>query len=126
VSLKTGPWICARFAGSSADFVSSGTPARPGPDQQHDREAGGRAELFREMSLNQGTEWKRLIMTYIAAMPESADASRDIEHMADGPQRMPVTIAMIAKTGVAAKHRKSAMRAAPPAPAPAPFCAIGF
>ncbi len=61
------------------------------------------------ISLSHGAEWKALISTYIGTMPLSGDALA-IEHNASGdpPPSTPVSSAMIAKVGAAARYRKSA------------------
>src|SRR5882757_812687 len=75
-----------------------------------------------KISLSHGAEWKALISTYIGTMPLSGDALT-IEHNASGdpPPRTPVSSAMIAKVGAAARYRKSAVAAALPfSPSTAP------
>ena len=60
-----------------------------------------------EISFSQGAKWKALISTYIGTIPLSGDA---LEHNASGdpPPRIPVSSAMSAKVGAAARYRKSA------------------
>jgi hypothetical protein len=62
----------------------------------------------RKISFSQGAEWKALISRYIGAIPLSGDAP-PIEHNASGDPapRTPVSSAMIAKVGAAARVRKS-------------------
>lgn len=57
-----------------------------------------------KISFNQGAEWKALIRKYIGTIPLSGDALI-IEHNASGdpPPRTPVSSAMIAKVGAAAR-----------------------
>ncbi|WP_442894201.1 hypothetical protein [Bradyrhizobium sp. AZCC 1693] len=56
------------------------------------------------ISFSQGAEWKTLISKYIGTIPPSGDALA-IEHNAsDGPPpRVPVSSAIIAKVGAAAR-----------------------
>jgi hypothetical protein len=71
------------------------------PDQER------RALLRRqEMSLSQGTEWKALISMYIKVIPFSGDTSCAPMHdIACAPlPRGPVSNAMTAKVGAAARH----------------------
>jgi hypothetical protein len=67
-----------------------------------------RRALFRrrEMSLSQGTEWKALISMYIEVIPLSGDAScAPMQGMACALRpRRPVSNAMTAKVGAAARH----------------------
>jgi hypothetical protein len=77
-----------------------------------------------EISFSQGAEWKALISTYIGTMPLSGDALT-IEHNASGdpPPRTPVSSAMIAKVGAAARCSQSAaaiVAALPPSQSTAP------
>jgi Molybdopterin-binding domain of aldehyde dehydrogenase len=63
-----------------------------------------------EISFSQGAEWKALISTYIGTIPLSADAScAPAQNMSGGPPPTnPVSSAMIAKVGAAARHSQSA------------------
>src|ERR1700694_3753048 len=63
-----------------------------------------------EISFSQGAEWKALISKYIGTIPLSGDAScAAAQSMSVGPSpRTPVSSAMIAKVGAAARYRKSA------------------
>ena len=56
------------------------------------------------ISFSQGAEWKMLISKYIGTIPPSGDALA-VEHNASGgpPPRTPVSSAMIAKVGAAAR-----------------------
>ena len=77
-----------------------------------------RAPLRRlEISFSQGTKWKALISKYIGTMPPSSDAPCGAaQSMSIGPPpRTPVSSAMRAKLGAAARHNQSA---APSAAAP--------
>src|SRR6266705_3237559 len=61
-----------------------------------------------EISFSQGAEWKALISRYIGTIPSSGEAPA-IEHNAPGdpPPRTPVSSAMIAKVGAAARYSQS-------------------
>jgi hypothetical protein len=63
----------------------------------------------REMSLSQGAEWKALISMYIEVIPLSGDAScAPMQDMACAPPpKRPVSNAMTAKLGAAARHTQS-------------------
>jgi hypothetical protein len=63
-----------------------------------------------EISFSQGAEWKALISRYIGTIPLSGDASwAAAQSMSGGPPPgTPVSSAMIAKVGAAARYRKSA------------------
>jgi hypothetical protein len=63
-----------------------------------------------EISFSQGAEWKALISTYIGTIPLSTDAScAPAQSISSGPPpRTPVSSAMIAKVGAAARHSQSA------------------
>jgi hypothetical protein len=63
-----------------------------------------------EISFSQGAEWKALISKYIGTIPLSGDASwAAAQSMSGGPPpSTPVSSAMIAKVGAAARYRKSA------------------
>jgi hypothetical protein len=79
------------------------TVSLPGQDR--------RAPLRRaEISFSQGAEWKALISKYIGTIPLSGDASCAVEHIIAicPPPRTPVSSAMIAKVGAAARHSQSA------------------
>ena len=56
------------------------------------------------ISFSQGAEWKTLISKYIGTIPPSGDALA-IEHNASGdpPPRTPVSSAIVAKVGAAAR-----------------------
>jgi len=60
------------------------------------------------ISLSHGAEWKALISKYIATIPVNGDAWRAAEHnIADAPPSwIPVSSAMIAKVGAAARDSK--------------------
>jgi hypothetical protein len=62
----------------------------------------------REISFSQGAEWKALISKYIGTIPLSGDASCTAEQSMPGVPPTPVTSAMIAKVGVAARQSQSA------------------
>jgi hypothetical protein len=54
-------------------------------------------------SFSQGAEWKTLISKYIGTIPPRGDALA-VEHNASGePPRTPVSSAMVAKVGAAAR-----------------------
>jgi hypothetical protein len=77
-----------------------------------------------KISFSHGAEWNALISKYIGTMPPSGDALA-IEHNTSGdpPPSIPVSSAMIAKVGAAARYRKSAAAIAaalPPSPSTAP------
>ena len=80
------------------------TPART-PDQ--DRPAPLRRL---ETSFSHGTKWKALISKYIGTIPLSNEPSCVVEQSNDRgpPPRTPVSTAMIAKVGAAAKESQSA------------------
>jgi hypothetical protein len=63
-----------------------------------------------EISFSQGPEWKALISTYMGIIPLSGDASCAAEQSKSGglPPRTPVSSAMSAKVGAAARHGQSA------------------
>src|SRR5260370_36161434 len=63
-----------------------------------------------EISFSQGAEWKALISKYIGTIPLSDDESCAVEHIIAifPPPRTPVSSAMIAKVGAAARHSQSA------------------
>src|SRR5258708_15699686 len=87
----------------------------------------GRAPLGRlEISFSQGAEWKALISKYIGTIPLSGDASCAAEQSmsAGPPPRTPVSSAMIAKVGAAARHSQSAAPSAAALPLPAPAPAV--
>ena len=71
-----------------------------------------RRTLLRRLaiSFSQGAEWKALMSTYIETIPVSGDASCMVEHMIAicPPPKTPVSSAMIAKVGAAARHSQSA------------------
>jgi hypothetical protein len=69
-----------------------------------------RASLRRlEKSLSQGAKWKALISKYIATIPPNGDAPGAAEQSISGaPPRTPVSSAMIAKVGAAARYSQSA------------------
>src|SRR6185369_3161596 len=70
-----------------------------------------RAPLRRlEISLSHGAEWTALISRYIGTIPLSGDASCAVAHIIAicPPPRTPVSSAMIAKAGAAARHSQSA------------------
>jgi hypothetical protein len=74
-----------------------------------------------EISLSQGAEWKALISPYIGTMPVIADASpADEQSMSGGPPRTPVSSAMVAKVGAAAKDSQSVAPNAAVLPSEAP------
>jgi hypothetical protein len=57
-----------------------------------------------EISFSQGAEWNALISKYIGSIPLSGDASCAAEqNMSGGPPPKPVSSAMIAKVGAAAR-----------------------
>ena len=62
-----------------------------------------------EISFSQGAEWKALISKYIGTIPLSGDAScAAAQSMSGGPPPKPVSSAMMAKVGAAARHSQSA------------------
>src|SRR5712672_1236631 len=70
-----------------------------------------RAPLRRaEISFSQGAEWKALISTYIGTIPLSGDTSCPVEHIIAmcPPPRRPVSSAMTAKVGAAARPSQPA------------------
>ena len=86
------------------------------PDQDR------RAPLRRlEISFSQGAEWKTLISKYIGTIPLSGDASCAAEQSISGgpPPRTPVSSAMMAKVGAAARDSQSAAPRAAAWPLPA-------
>ena len=54
------------------------------------------------ISFSQGAEWKALISKYIGTIPPSGDALA-VEHNASADPRTPVSSAMVAKVGAAAR-----------------------
>jgi hypothetical protein len=69
-----------------------------------------RAPLRRaEIRFSQGAEWKALISKYIGTIPLSDDASCGVEHVIAicSAPRTPVSSAMTAKVGAAARHSQS-------------------
>jgi hypothetical protein len=76
-----------------------------------------------EISFSQGTEWKALISKYIAAIPLSGDAACVAEQRISGapPPRAPVSSAMIAKVGAAARESQPAAPTAAAFPLPSIF-----
>src|SRR5436190_24317219 len=74
------------------------------------------------ISFSQGAEWKALISKYIGAIPLSGDASCVAEQSISGapPPRAPVSSAMIAKVGAAARDSQ------PAAPTAAAFSLPGI
>jgi hypothetical protein len=87
-----------------ADEESSAPLDLATPDQ--DRAAPHRRL---DISFNQGAEWKALISKYIGTIPLSGDAPCATEQSRSGePPRTPVSSAMIAKVGAAARHGQSA------------------
>jgi hypothetical protein len=70
-----------------------------------------RAPLRRlKISFSQGAEWKALISKYIGTIPLSADPCPAEQSTSIGPPlSMPVSSAMIANVGVAAKYSQSTM-----------------
>jgi hypothetical protein len=62
-----------------------------------------------EISFNQGAEWKPLISKYIGTIPPNGDAcAAEQSGSAALPPTAPVTSAMMAKVGAAARHSQSA------------------
>jgi hypothetical protein len=63
-----------------------------------------------EISFSQGAKWKALISKYIGTIPLSGDASCVAEQSISSgpPPRTPVSSAMMAKVGAAARHSQSA------------------
>lgn len=63
----------------------------------------------REISFSQGAEWKTLISKYIGTIPFSGDACCADEQSMSGwsPPETPVSNAMMAKVGAAAKPSHS-------------------
>jgi hypothetical protein len=63
-----------------------------------------------EISFSQGAEWKALMSKYIGTIPLSGDAPCAVEQSISGgpPPRTPVSSAIIAKVGAAARHSQSA------------------
>jgi hypothetical protein len=64
-----------------------------------------RARRRLAISFSQGVEWKALISTYIGTIPLSGDAAEQ----SMSPPRTPVSSAIIAKVGAAARLSQSAM-----------------
>src|SRR6267378_3226711 len=123
----TRDFITDRAAGASAGvglthvFSPSILPAGDGadvldkflPNFAHGLE--GRIALRRdEISFSQDAEWNALISKYIGSIPLSGDASYAAEHSISGgpPPRTPVSSAMTANVGAAARHSQSAARVA--------------
>jgi hypothetical protein len=82
-----------------------------GTARSAERPLGIRAPPLRlKISLNQGAEWKTLIRTYIGTIPLRGDAPWAAEQSISGepPPRTPVSSAMMAKVGAAARHSPSA------------------
>ena len=77
------------------------------PNADQDRQAAVRRL---EISFSQGAKWKALISRYIGTIPLSGDASCAAEQSmsAELPPRTPVSSAMIAKVGAAARYSQSA------------------
>jgi hypothetical protein len=71
-----------------------------------------------EISFSQGAEWKALISTYIGTIPLSGDPSGAQSIPGGPPPKTPVSSAMMAKAGAAARHRKSAAPSAAALPLP--------
>jgi hypothetical protein len=71
-----------------------------------------------EISFSQGGEWKALISKYIGIIPLSGDVCPAAEHKISGrpPPRAPVSSAMIAKVGAAARYSQSTARRAATCP----------
>jgi hypothetical protein len=84
----------------------------------HDRRAPFRRL---EISFSQGAEWKALMSKYIGTIPLSGDASCAAEQSIAGEplSRTPVSSAMMAKVGAAARHSQSAAPGAAALPLPA-------
>ena len=59
-----------------------------------------------EISFSQGAKWKALMSKYIGAIPLSGDAAE--QSISGGPLPTPVSSAMMAKVGAAARHNQSA------------------
>ena len=72
--------------------------------------SGARPFRRPEISLSQGAEWKALISKYIGSIPLSGDAFCAAEQsVSGGPSpTTPVSSAMVAKVGAAARHSQSA------------------
>jgi hypothetical protein len=81
-----------------------------------------------ETSLSQGAEWKALISKYIGTIPLSGDAACPAEQsiLIEPPPRTPVSKAMIAKVGAAARHSQSARPEAAAWPPPLHSSAMSF
>src|SRR6185369_17932562 len=56
-----------------------------------------------EISFNHGAEWKALISRYIGTIPLSGEAGAAEQSMSGGPPTTPVSSAMPAKVGAAAR-----------------------
>jgi hypothetical protein len=97
---------------------------RASPRRRADQDR--RAPLRRlEISFSQGAEWKALISRYVRTIPLSGDASCAAEQsMSEPPPKTPVSSAMTAKVGAAARHSQSAARKAAALPLPAWALAI--
>jgi hypothetical protein len=106
----------ARIAGASVPRAGAGLIDARGP-----------APVRRlEISFSQGAKWKALISKYIGTIPLSGDASCAAEQsISDGPPpRTPVSSAMIAKVGAAARHSQSAAARVAAFPLPSPALAV--
>src|SRR5207249_9018013 len=77
------------------------------PNADQDRQAPLRRL---EISFSQGAEWNAHISKYIGTIPLSGDASCAAEQSISGdpPPSTPVSSAMIAKVGAAARYSQSA------------------
>jgi len=76
------------------------------PNADQDRQARLRRL---EINFSQGAKWKALISKYIGTIPLSGDAPGAAEQSISGaPPRTPVSSAMIAKVGAAARYSQSA------------------
>src|SRR5204863_8010375 len=67
-------------------------------------------------SFSQGARWKALISRYIGVMPLSGDDPAAEHNASTGPLSTPVSSAMIAKVGEAARYSQSAAVLAIPLP----------
>jgi hypothetical protein len=74
----------------------------------------GRRAPFRrpKISFSQGAMWNAAISKYIGIIPLSSDASCAAEQSTSRGPRTPISTAMIAKVGAAARHSQSATRLA--------------